>query len=233
MPRRLRTLFAGVPTHVVQRGNDRRDCFFSEHDRHFYLLQLEELASLFGCAVHAYVLMDNHVHLLATPSAPNGISLLMKHLGQRFVQHVNRIHKRTGALWEGRFYSSVVDSGAYLFSCHRYIEMNPVRAKMVAHPRDYQWSSYRANAEGHACPFLTPHPDYLALADNELDRRHFYRMMFDLSLDRSAMEEIRAVTRGGFAFGSEEFKERLGAESGRPMAAQRRRGLTLKTPVRV
>jgi len=233
MPRRLRTLFAGVPTHVVQRGNDRRDCFFSEHDRHFYLLQLEELSALFGCAVHAYVLMTNHVHLLVTPSSSDGVSLLMKHLGQRFVQHVNRIHKRTGALWEGRFYSSVVDSGAYLFSCYRYVEMNPVRAGMVARPGDYRWSSYRANAEGDASPLLTPHPDYLALAPDALARRRFYRMMFGLSLDRSAIAEIRAMTRGGYAFGSDEFKERLGAASGRPMAPQRRRGLTLNPPLGV
>jgi putative transposase len=196
-------------------------------------MQLEELAALFGCAVHAYVLMGNHVHLLVTPSAPDAVSQLMKHLGQRFVQHVNRIHNRTGALWEGRFHSSVVDTGAYLFSCFRYIEMNPVRAGMVARPGDYRWSSYRANAEGEHSTLLTPHPDYLRLAEDESARRRFYRMMFDLSLDRSAVEELRAMTRGGFAFGSEEFKRRLADLSGRSMTPQRRRGLTLKTPLGV
>jgi len=196
-------------------------------------MQLEELAALFACSVHAYVLMSNHVHMLVTPGTPQGVSQLMKHLGQRYAQHVNRIHQRTGALWEGRFYSSVVDTGAYLFSCHRYIEMNPVRAGMVGRPIQYRWSSYRANADGESSTLLTPHPEYLALASNDTDRRHFYRMMFDLSLDQAAIAELRTVTRGGLAFGSDAFKERLKAASGRPMTLQRRRGLTLKTPLGV
>jgi putative transposase len=127
----------------------------------------------------------------------------------------------------------VVDTGAYLFSCHRYIELNPVRAGMVRKPTQYSWSSYRANAEGENSTLLKPCPEYLALAGNDVDRRHFYRMMFDLSLDKAAIAELRAVTRGGFAFGSDEFKERLKMVSGRSMSLQRRRGLTLKTPLGV
>jgi putative transposase len=105
MARPLRTLFPGIPTHVVQRGNNRLRCFFEDNDRRFYLAQLAELSAAFGCGVHAYVLMDNHVHLLITPSKEDSISLLMKNLGQRFVQFINREHGRTGALWEGRYYS--------------------------------------------------------------------------------------------------------------------------------
>ena len=167
MSRRLRILFPGIPTHVVQRGNNRRQCFFTEHDRHFYLGQLEELAAQFQCAVHAYVLMDNHVHLLLSPSTKDGISVVMKHLGQRYVQHVNTIYRRTGGLWEGRFFSSVVDSGAYLFSCYRYIEMNPVRAGMVRCAADFRWSSHRANIGRECSPLVTPHTDYLGLGATE------------------------------------------------------------------
>jgi putative transposase len=177
--------------------------------------------------------MDNHVHLLITPSTADGISHLMKHLGQRFVQQVNRIHRRTGALFEGRFHSSVIDSGAYLFSCYRYIEMNPVRAGMVCRPRDFRWSSYRSNAEGEPSELLRPHADYLALAAGSEERLHVYRALFDLSLDGGAAAEIRHVTRGGFAFGSEEFKTRLSAASGRSMSPQRHRGLTPKPPLGV
>ena len=227
MPRRLRTLFPGIPTHVVQRGNNRRPCFFSPHDRHFYLDELAKHSSEFACALHAYVLMDNHVHLLLTPSTADGISLLMKNLGQRFVQHMNRIHKRTGALWEGRFHSSVVDTGSYLFSCYRYIEMNPVRAGMVRQPRDFMWSSYRANAEGAVSSLLTPHPDYIALGNDSQDRSRVYRTLFELSLDAGAHDELRHVTRGGYAFGGDEFKRRLSLVAGRPMEPKRKRGLTL------
>jgi len=177
--------------------------------------------------------MDNHVHLLMTPSNPDGVSLLMKNLGQRFVQFVNRVHKRTGALWEGRYYSSVIDSGAYLFTCYRYIEMNPVRARMVATPGDFPWSSYRTNAEGERSAIVTPHRDYLGLGEDEVDRARIYRTLFSMSLGDAGMDEIRKVTRGGYAFGSEEFKKELAAIAGRAMAPQRIRGLTPKPPLRV
>jgi len=233
MTRRRRTLFPGVPAHIVQRGNNRLPCFFALGDRHYYLGKLEEMAALFGCAVHAYVLMDNHVHLLATPSTDHGISLLMKHVGQAYVQHVNKVHRRTGALWEGRFYSSVIDSGAYLFACHRYIELNPVRAGIVRHPGDYPWSSYGTNAEGHPSTLLTAHKDYLALSEHEEERCAMYRRLFDLSLDEDSNSEIRKLTRSGLAFGSEPFRQRLADLCGLPMSPQRQRGLTPKPPLGV
>ena len=222
MARPPRTLFPGIPTHIVQRGNNRLRCFFADNDRRFYLAQLAELSAAFECALHAYVLMDNHVHLLITPSKEDSISLLMKNLGQRFVQFVNREHGRTGALWEGRYYSSVVDTGAYLFSCHRYIEMNPVRAKMVAHPAAYPWSSYRSNAAGSPDPFMTPHAAYLAMGADSEERARVYQMLFELSLGDGAIDALREATRGGFAFGSEAFIKRVTQASGRPMAPRRR-----------
>ena len=146
MPRRPRLQAPGLPVHIIQRGNNRQACFFAEEDMQLFLEHLAKLAKRFRCALHAYVLMTNHFHLLLTPEFASGPSLLMKFLGQRYVQYVNRTYKRSGSLWEGRFRASLVQTEQYLLSCYRYIEMNPVRANMVKHPQDYQWSSYAANA---------------------------------------------------------------------------------------
>src|SRR5205085_5692843 len=117
-----------------RRRNNKAPCFHSPQQHQFYLDQLFELSEMFRCAVHSYVLMTNHVHLLVTPARHDGVSLLMKNLAQRYTQYLNRVLERTGSLWEGRYKSSLVDHGAYLFSCYRYVEMNPVRAGMVDHP---------------------------------------------------------------------------------------------------
>jgi REP-associated tyrosine transposase len=129
MSRRARLRLAGLPLHVIQRGVNRCACFAGEEDRRSYMEYLEELSREHGCAIHAYVLMTNHVHLLLTPEQPGSVSAMMKNLGQRYVQRFNRKQGRTGTLWEGRFRSSVIDSEGYLFQCHRYIETNPVRAE--------------------------------------------------------------------------------------------------------
>ncbi len=134
--------------HIIQRGNNRCACFHAADDYLYYLEHLDRFARRFGCAVHAYVLMTNHVHLLLTPDEADSASLLMKYLGQHYVQHINQRYGRTGTLWEGRFKSCLAQSQTYVLACHRYIEMNPVRAGMVAHPGQYRWSSYAVNADG-------------------------------------------------------------------------------------
>lgn len=141
MPRRARLSLPGIPWHIIQRGNSRSVCFYDEEDCRRYLDELSELAPRFGCAVHAYVLMTNHVHLLLTPVREDSAALLMKHLGQHYVQYVNRVYRRSGTLWEGRFRSCLTQSEDYVLACYRYIELNPVRAGMVRHPGDYRWSS--------------------------------------------------------------------------------------------
>src|SRR5688572_18564238 len=148
MPRRKRLYVAGLPVHIIQRGNNRQACFYADEDYQFFLYHLARIAKRFRCALHAYVLMTNHFHLLLTSELDDGPSLLMKFLGQRYVQYVNRTYKRSGSLWEGRFRSGLVQTDRYLLGCYRYIEMNPVRANMVKHPIEYAWSSYAANAEG-------------------------------------------------------------------------------------
>lgn len=215
MPRRARRRLAGFPLHIIQRGNNRTPCFFAEGDYSLYLYHLEKLAGEFGCAVHAYVLMTNHVHLLLTPDRPEGPSLLMKHLGQRYVQYVNRRYRRSGTLWEGRFRSSLIQEQGYLLRCYRYIELNPVRAGMVRHPRDYRWSSYRANGERGTSRLITPHEVYLMLGRREEERHAVYRSLFGSELAPQEVEEIRSAVSGGFALGNERFKAEMSAALGR------------------
>ena len=163
MPRRPRLSLAGIPWHIIQRGNNRSACFYADDDYRKYLDTLKEQAIKFDCAIHAYALMTNHVHLLLTPARQDSAALLMKHLGQRYVQYINRCYRRSGTLWEGRFRSCLTQSEDYVLACYRYIELNPVRANMVQCPGDYPWSSYRANGDGRANPLLTPHAEYLRL----------------------------------------------------------------------
>jgi len=161
--------------HIIQRGNNRGLCFFTDAERQLYLAQLAELSRRDDREVHAYCLMSNHVHLLVTPLRDNSCALLMKNLGQRYVQYVNRAYRRTGSLWEGRFRSCLAQSQRYVLACYRYIELNPVRAAIVDHPGKYPWSSYRANAEVETYPLVTPHPEYLALGHEEATRKKTYR----------------------------------------------------------
>ena len=215
MPRHARLRAAGLPLHVIQRGNNRTACFYADRDYALYLQHLEELARRFGCAVHAYVLMTNHVHLLLTPDGEDGASLLMKRLGQRYVQYVNRTYRRSGTLWEGRFRSSIVQQQGYLLRCQRYIEINPVRAGIVRHPGDYRWSSYRSNAEGSPSRLLTPHEVFVALGAQEGERLAAYRALFQSELDLEQVKEIRLAVNGGFALGNTRFRAQIAGMLGR------------------
>ena len=142
MPRKPRSYLPGVPAHVVQRGNNRNACFFADEDYLFYRECLSEGLRRYEVRLHAYVLMTNHVHLLLTPSDETGISCLLQHVGRLYVLYINKTYRRSGTLWEGRHKASLVDAENYLLACYRYIEMNPVAARMVEAPDQYQWSSY-------------------------------------------------------------------------------------------
>ncbi len=206
MPRRSRLQVAGLPVHIIQRGNNRQACFFADDDYLFFLDHLAQIAKRFRCALHAYVLMTNHFHLLLTSELDAGPSLLMKFLGQRYVQYVNRTYRRSGSLWEGRFRSGLVQTDRYLLGCYRYIELNPVRANMVKHPIEYPWSSYAANGGGKPVSWITPHGEYLALGQEDESRRAAYRGLFDSELDQQLLREIRVSTHGGYAIGSSRFR---------------------------
>jgi putative transposase len=215
MPRRARLSLPSIAWHIIQRGNNRAVCFFAEEDYLFYRHHLRELAARFGCAIHAYVLMTNHVHLLLTPAKADGASLLMKHLGQRYVQYINRSYQRSGTLWEGRFRSCLAQSEDYVLACYRYIELNPVRAAMVRQPQDYRWSSYAANAQGKADALLTAHEQYLRLGKDEARRREAYRGLFKAHLDEEMVTQIRQATNGGYVLGAGRFQAQIALALGR------------------
>jgi putative transposase len=205
----------GVPIHVIQRGNNRQACFHADEDYQFYLDWLGEYALATGCEVHAYVLMTNHVHLLLTPQEEQSAGALMKRLGQRYVQYVNRTYDRSGTLWEGRFRSSIIQEEGYFLACQRYIELNPVRAGMVKQPEEYRWSSCRVNALGEEGSLLTPHSVYLALGGSRKAREAAYRELLQDELDKGLVDEIRKCTNGNFVIGNERFKGEVSKAAGR------------------
>lgn len=208
-------MLAGIPVHVVQRGNNHGACFFREEDRAFYLHHLGRLLRPSGCNLHAYCLMTNHVHLLLTPLCASSCGSLMKHLGQLHSQYVNRTYGRTGTLWEGRFRSCLVQSEEYLLACYRYIELNPVRAGMADHPKQYPWSSYRTNSEGETSELVVQHEEYVRLGRNAGERQRAYRALFDSRPGLDRFDEIREATNGNFALGSETFRREMATTLGR------------------
>ena len=232
MPRPRRLDLPGIPQHVIQRGNDRQPCFFANADYLRYLTALRELAPRQGCAVHAYVLMTNHVHLLLTPASSGALARLMQSLGRRYVRYINDRYERTGTLWEGRYKACLVDSGRYLLHCHRYIELNPLRAAMVADPADYRWSSHRHNAHGMPDPLLTPHPEYLALGGDPDERRRVYRQWAMETVDPDEIAAIRQHTQRQHAYGTDGFREKIEAILGRSAGPQKigRRGQSALSP---
>ena len=209
MARGGRYFLPGQPLHVIQRGNNRQAIFFDDGDPARYRDWLAEAAAAYGCAVHAYVLMTNHVHLLVTPETAESLPRAMQSLGRRYVRHVNFRHRRTGTLWEGRYRAAPIDSEAYFLACCRYIELNPVRAGMAAHPRDYPWSSWRAHAAGAADPLVSDHPLYRALGRSAAERQKEYRALFRPALDPEFVEALRGATNGGWALGGEAFKRKI------------------------
>jgi putative transposase len=216
MPRQARLVLPDVALHVVQRGHNRNACFWHDTDRMVYLTLLYDMSKQKGCAVHAYVLMTNHVHLLLTPRTSDSCARLMRNLGQQYVQYVNRRYERSGTLWEGRYRSCLVESSEYVLACHRYIELNPVRAGMVPTPDAYRWSSHNGNTGLAENKLLTRHCEYEALSLDDGSRRAAYRQFFDHADEPQFLEAIRESTNTGFPLIGEPLKARLAA-SGRQL----------------
>ena len=219
MPRRPRIILPNVPQHIIQRGNNRSVCFYADEDYVRYLDWLKEYADKTDCQIHAYVLMTNHVHLLASTSTTEAIGAMMKALGQRYVQYINRSYKRSGTLWEGRYKSCPTQAEAYLLACQRYIELNPVRANMVQHPAEYKWSSYQANAQGADTDIIKQHALYKALGADAQTRQAAYRELFRYELDPGTIDQIRTATNGNYALGNDLFKAQIAAALGRRVEA--------------
>jgi len=199
----------GIPQHVIQRGNNRQPCFCEEQDYGVYTKFLKDASEKYQVEIHAWCFMTNHVHLLVTPLAEGGVSLMMQSLGRRYVQYFNRKYKRTGTLWEGRFRACLIDTDKYLLTCYRYIELNPVRARMVLHPKEYDWSSFIINTGQKTSELQTPHPVFLSLAKSEQQRYLVYQKLFDEPLCREQIEAIRFATNRGVVAGSERFKDEI------------------------
>lgn len=228
---RLRRLSApGHPHHLIQRGNNRQAIFADAADCERYLDILSELATTHHVAVHAYVLMPNHVHLLVTPAEDGALSTLMQSLGRRYVAWFNKRYQRTGTLWEGRYRSSIIESERYLFACSRYIELNPVRAGLVTEPADYRWSTYGHHVGLRPTPWIREHPLIWSLGNTPFERQAAYRQLFDQPGAGTETEALRTAIQGGWAVGSPQFATALGGDVGR-RATRGRAGRPRKEPV--
>jgi putative transposase len=213
MPRRARMYLPGFPYHVVQRGNNREACFIEPENYQFYLQLWQELSSRYRVAVHAYCLMTNHIHFLATPQTSTGLSDTLKVVGSRYAQYINRKYKRTGTLWEGRHRSSLVQSERYLLTCMRYIELNPVRANMVARPEEYRWSSYGVNAWGDES-WIRPHAEYLRLGQSLTDQCTAYRAIFKHQLSEEDLDRFRKAAHYCQPVADDRFREQIEKQYG-------------------
>lgn len=209
MARRARLYLQGVPQHVVQRGNNNQPAFFLEADYEFYLACLSDAAITYGCDIHAYALMPNHVHLLTTPRSPESIPKMVQSIGRRYVHYINATYRRTGTLWNGRYLACLVDPAAYLLNCSLYIELNPLRAGLVDDCNDYAWSSYRYHALGEKTSIVTPHAQYSELGAPGSARQTAYRELCRRSIDQGILKEIRASINSGRVLGSPAFMDYL------------------------
>ena len=207
MTRLPRFQLPGVPQHVIQRGNNRSNCFFEQADYTFYLDSLRQAADRYSCRIHAYVLMTNHIHLLATPCLEGAVSSMMQSAGVRYAKYVNRVHGRTGGLWERRYRASLVESEDYMLACYRYIELSPVRALMVTHPAEYPWSSIHSNACGKTSGLVSPHEEYLRLGISREQRMMAYQQLLAQPLEKEVSDEIRAAINHELSTGSIACKE--------------------------
>ncbi|MBM3514733.1 MAG: transposase [Alphaproteobacteria bacterium] len=212
MARHGRWFVPGVPQHIIQRGNNRQAVFFGESDYRAYLDWLAEIAADRGLSIHAYVLMPNHVHLLATPKAEDSIPATMQTLGRLYVRRINQMLGRTGSLWEGRYRATVIDSEAYLLRCMRYIELNPVRGKLASKPDGYRWSSYLANAKGRTDALITPHKLFHVFG------REAYRALVQDGLSAEELESIRRTVNSGWPLGGDSFRATVARIAKRPAA---------------
>ena len=224
MARQPRFVITGHPQHVIQRGNNREPIFCQDADYSFYLEKLAAACRKFECELYAYVLMTNHTHLLITPHTINGIGKVMQNLGRYYVQYVNYNYQRTGTLWEGRYKATVLDSEQYLLTCMRYIELNPVRAGMVSHPKDYRWSSYRLNALGEADALVSSHSVYKRLGKNRADRQKAYRALFKRHLGAQTLHALREATNKAWVLGNDKFQAEIAALTNRQVCPKPRGG---------
>ncbi|MES9899160.1 MAG: transposase [Sedimenticola sp.] len=208
MPRRTRMYIPEPRYYIIQRGNNHEACFIEPENYQFYIELWQELSKRYGVDVHAYCLMTNHIHFLATPSTETALSNTMKVVGSRYAQYINKKYKRTGTLWEGRHRASLVQQNRYLLTCYRYIELNPVRAGMVLRPEEYRWSSYGSNGWGDGS-WITPHQEYFRLGGDPVVRYHAYRELFKVQLSEENLHLIRKAAHYCQPVSNDRFREEI------------------------
>jgi len=215
MARKPRYRIAGVTQLITQRGINGQAVFFSDKDYIYYLNILNETAIKEECQIHAFVLMSNKIHILATPVTLDGISQLMKVVGQRYVSYINKIEKRSGTLWDGRYKASLIEGDHhYLLDCMRYIESTPVHLDVVKTLKDYYWSSYQANTQGTDVGVkITPHNSYISLVPfinkSNKEIRASYKQLFKEQLNEAELQRIQKATNSNIIYGSKEFQENI------------------------
>ena len=233
MARLPRLIVPGFPHHVIQRGNNRQRIFETQADYAFFLELAQEHASQFGVAIHAYVLMPNHIHLLATPqTAQDALPKMMQAVGRRYVRHFNDSHGRTGTLWEGRYKSTLVQTDRYLLACMVYIDLNPVRAGLVSLAADYPWSSHGHYIGLRVDPLITPHPLEWALGNTPFAREAAYAALVQQGISTKQTLDLTQSALRGWALGDDRFVAELQRQTPRRVVkASAGRPITKSPPV--
>jgi len=229
MARLPRLVVPHQPHHMIQRGHDHHTIFRDADDHVAFLERLKEGAKRFKVAIHAYVLMPDHVHILATPADTEGLARMMQWIGRYYVPYFNQKYQRSGTLWQGRYKATVLDAEVYLLLCSRYIELNPLRSGLVATPADYPWSSYQHHIGAKPDPLITDHPVYWALGNTPFDREVAYKQMAEQMLEQSQIKAITDATLKGWALGADEFKTGLEKRVSRRVSPAKRGRPTRKT----
>ena len=219
MARLPRLSIAGYPHHVIQRGNNRQAIFLGPQDHRQMLALLQEHARQHEVAVHAYVLMGNHFHLLLTPHDGEGLPRMMQAVGRRYVRYFNDTYGRSGTLWEGRYKSTLIEAERYLLACMAYIDLNPVRAGMVARPRDYPWSSHAHYAGIGTDRLITPHPLYWSLGNTPFAREAAYTQLVQTGVPSGQQQALTDFTLSGWVLGAPQFIEELKHKTDRRLSA--------------
>jgi len=223
MPRLPRLFLPEVPLHIVHRGHDRQPVFIRPRDYQYYLDNVAEAKEDLSVQLYAYCLMTNHVHLIVAPDYDaTNISKFMRILAARQTRYVNKLENRTGTLWEGRFKASLIDSEAYLLACVRYVDLNPVRAAIVASPHEYRWSSFRSHATMECTDLVDDHPVFRALGTNSDTRGKAYREFVSLGIVDEEIDLIRKAIQRNQLTGNQQFQETIAYRTGRRIPARGR-----------
>jgi putative transposase len=218
MARLPRLTLPGYPHHIIQRGNNRQPIFASSADYQVLLNLLDENARKFEVAIHAYVLMTNHFHLLATPQTADGLPQMMQAVGRRYVRYFNDRQKRSGTLWEGRYRSTLIQTDRYLLACMAYIDLNPVRAGLVEQARDDPWSSHTHFIGQHLDKLVTPHPLYWELGNTPFAREATYADWVQAGISSVQQQALTDAALSGWALGEPDFVADLQKRTARRVA---------------